>query len=201
MPSTSPIARRRQRSVRITVASALLIWAAGLVAAALAAGLALLISLAAAAAVLLGAVATRITYSEVVESRREVCRVQAEQAQAFTALTEQRVAENADFVAAMAAQREFARNALLQMEEAVGAAQFHAADAERRLRDEVQRADAEGVAFAKCLDDAEIRAAEGSLRVAELEQERDVLRAELDVLHCELASWGAHNARGVAESA
>ena len=52
-----------------------------------------------------------------------------------------------------------------------------------------RRAEADGEALARRLDDAEARAAEAILRVAELEAELDVLRAETDTLRAELSAW------------
>ena len=63
--------RRRQRSTRLTVAVLLLVAAAALVVVAIASGSLVLVAVAAAAAVVLGAAATRITHSELAETRRE----------------------------------------------------------------------------------------------------------------------------------
>ena len=73
-------ARRRQRSTRLTVATVLLVLSAALVAGTVASGSWLLLVLAAAGAVVLGAAATRITHAELVQSRREANRDRAEQA-------------------------------------------------------------------------------------------------------------------------
>ena len=73
--------------------------------------------------------------------------------------------------------------ALEQIEEALCAAQHRAAEAARTIRSESERADraeAESVVVARRLEEAEERAAEAIVRVAELEQERDLLLAELD---------------------
>lgn len=182
----SPSARRRQRSTRITVAVVLLLVAAGSVAGALMAGSPVLVSLAAVLAVALGATATRITHTELMSSRREGYGALARQAQAYAGLTEARADENTRFAAAMRGRVDRGAVALEQIEEALCAAQRRAADAVRTARSEGERADraeAEGVVFARRLDEAEERAAEAALRVAELEQERDVLRAELDSWH------------------
>ena len=88
-------ARRRQRSTRLTVATALLVLSAALVAATVASGSWLLLVLAAAGAVVLGAAATRITHAELVQSRREANRDRAEQAQAYRRLAEERATEHA----------------------------------------------------------------------------------------------------------
>src|SRR6478672_8641505 len=78
----APKARRRQRSVRLTLAVALLVLAALL-------------------GVVLGAAATRITHSELMETRREAARDRAEQAQAYRDLTVARTAEHAAYAETM----------------------------------------------------------------------------------------------------
>jgi hypothetical protein len=56
----------------------------------------------------------------------------------------------------------------------------------RKVGAEARRADlaeAEGSRLAVALDESEQRAAEAIVRVAELEQDNDVLRSELDAAH------------------
>ena len=97
----SPNARRRQRSTRVTVAVAFITIAALLVAGATIGGSFLVTALAAAVAVALGAAATKITHSELIQTRIEAARDRAEQAQSYRTLTEQRTAENEQFAATM----------------------------------------------------------------------------------------------------
>ena len=68
----------------------LLAVAALLVAAAIAAGSSVLVAVAGLLAVLLGAVATKITHTELLVSRREANRDRAAQARAYAALSEER---------------------------------------------------------------------------------------------------------------
>src|SRR5688500_1952899 len=98
----SPNARRRQRSTRLTVAVALLVLAAVLVTIAFLDNVAWFQTLAAFAAVVLGAAATRITHSELMQTRRDAARDRAQQAQEYRALTDRRTAENEAFAATMA---------------------------------------------------------------------------------------------------
>ena len=59
----------------------------------------------------------------------------------------------------------------------------------RKVNSEARRADlaeAEGVRLTQALDESEERAAEAIVRVAELEQENDVLHSENDVLRAEI---------------
>ena len=83
-----PNARRRQRISRVTVAVALITIAALLVAGAAVGGSFLVTALAAAAAGALGAAATKITHSELIQTRIEAARDRAEQAQAYRTLTD-----------------------------------------------------------------------------------------------------------------
>lgn len=161
---------------------ALLVAASALVGATLVAGSPVLIALAAVAAVALGIAATVTTHSLLMDSRRETGRVRAAEAQAFASLADRRVAENATFIESMSARLTRSETALAQVEDALCAAQHRAADSARRLKTEQRRselAEAKTLHHARKLEEAEERAAEAIVRVAELEQERDVLKSEL----------------------
>ncbi len=179
----SPSASRRcQRSTRVAVAVALILVAAALVGWAVLDNVAALGSMAAIAAVVLGAAATRITYVELVQSRRDAAMDRAIQAQDYLGLATQRSAEHADQVTSL--QRRIARRetALNELEEALVSAQDRAAEATRLVESETGRADAavaDSAAAALRLVAAEERAAEAIVRIAELEQEVDVVNAEL----------------------
>jgi chromosome segregation ATPase len=180
---SSPTARRRQRSTRLTVAVALLTIAAVLVTAAFLGDLAWFQAVAALSAVVLGAAATKITHSELVQSRYDHARDRAEQAQAYRSLTEQRTAEHTAFAAAMQTRVDQQEHALGELEQALGEAQKRAAEAVRKFNAEARRAELaeqEGRDVTARLEEAEERAAEAVQRVSELEQEVAVLRAELD---------------------
>src|SRR6478735_10936669 len=99
--SRAPKARRRQRSVRLTIAVALLVISALLVLGGILSGSWLTLVLAAVVGVVLGAAATRITHSELASTRREAARDRAEQAQAYREITAARTAENAAFAETM----------------------------------------------------------------------------------------------------
>ena len=71
---------------------------------------------------------------------------------------------------------------ITELEDGLAAAQKRAAEATRKMNAEARRADVaenEGRSLTESRDEAEQRAAEAVIRVAELEQELDVLRAEL----------------------
>jgi uncharacterized membrane-anchored protein YhcB (DUF1043 family) len=182
-PSSS---RRRQRSTRLTVAVALLALAAVAVLGAIVSGSWPLVTTAAVLGVLLGAAATKITHAEMVAARREAARDRAEQAQAYRRITEERVAENAEFVATMQDKLRYQEAAVVELEGALTAAQQRAAEATRKVNAEARRADAAerlGRETEERLElrlaDAQERAAQAVVLVAELEQELDVVRAEL----------------------
>ena len=185
---SSPQARRRQRSTRLTVAAGLIIVAALAVLGAVLSGSWLLVTIAAVLGVVLGATATRITHSELLQTRRDAARDRAAQAQAYRDLTVARTAEHAEFTAAMQARMDQQDTALSELEVALTSAQKRAADATRKLNAEARRAEVaeqEGRAVGVQLEEAEGRAAEAIVRVAELEAEIDTLRAELAVWQTE----------------
>ena len=178
--------RRRQRSTRLTVAVALLALAAVAVLGAVVSGSWLLVTFAAAVGVLLGAAATKITHNELVTTRRDAARDRAEQAQAYRRLTDERTAENAAFATSMQDKLAHQIGVVGELEEALTAAQQRSADATRKLNAEARRADAaerrgreDEERLGGRLAEAEERAAEAVVRVLELEQELDVVRAEL----------------------
>src|SRR5690606_22025917 len=112
-PSTRPSARRRQRSTRVTVAVALLLLAATLVLGSVATGQSSLVILSALAAVVLGAASMRITYSELLQTRRDAAADRALQAQAYRDITARRAAENVAFANDM-------RSRIVEREEIIG---------------------------------------------------------------------------------
>ena len=178
--------RRRQRSTRLTVAVLLLALAALAVVGALVSGSRPLLAVAAALGVLLGAAATRITHSELTDARREAARDRAEQAQAYRRLTDERTAEQAVFATTMQRRIAYHQGVVLELEEALANAQRRVSESTRKMNAEARRADA---AERQARDTterleagvgaAEQRASAATLRVAELEQELDVVRAEL----------------------
>jgi hypothetical protein len=192
---SSPQARRRQRSTRVVAATALVVFAALVVIGAVLSASLTVVSCAAVLAVLLGAGAARITHSELVHARREAAADRARQAQGYRALTEQRTREHREFVDAMQVRVGKAERASQELESAVVASQSRAADAMRRLGAEARRADlaeSEGTRLTLALEESEERAAEAVVRVAELEDENGVLRAENAALRSELeiaTSW------------
>ncbi len=187
----SPHARRRQRSLRLTLSFLLIVAAALIVGAAIALGSVGQLAAAAVLAVVLGAGATRLTYSEVIIGRVEAGRGRAELAQDYLSLGEARAEENDAFQAAMMDRIQRREIAVEELEVALSSAQRRAAEAIRKVRAEAERADvAEHSAqlTAAALDEAEGRAAASMERLTELQQELTGLRAELILTEGELVT-------------
>ena len=179
-PTRGPV-RRRQRSARAAVACTLLAAAVLVVAGAVTSRSWPVLAVAAGLAVALGGAATRITYLEVLQSRREAATVRAVLAQQYRTLTEVRADENAVFVADMTGRIGRHEATIARLETRLAEATAEVAEAHRLLEEAVDRADrAEeaGSELAVRLGEAEERAAAAVVRVAELERERDVLVAE-----------------------
>jgi chromosome segregation ATPase len=174
-------ARRRQRSTRAVVACLLLTAAALVVVGALLSGSWPALTAGAVAGVALGAVATRIVHLEVLQSRREAAADRAELAQHYRALTETRTDENALFAADMTGRISRHEATIDRLEKRLADVTAEVIEARRLLDEAVERAEQaedESGRIAVRLEDAEERAALATVRVAELEQERDVLMAE-----------------------
>src|SRR3954447_1276596 len=124
-------ARRRQRSTRLTVAVVLLVLAALAVLGAVLSGSWLVVTVAAGLGVLLGAAATRITHTQLVESRGGAARDRAAQAQAYNELTDQRTSEHASYVADIQSRIAEKEQALDELELALAHAQRRAATSTR----------------------------------------------------------------------
>ncbi|WP_323792984.1 hypothetical protein [Nocardioides sp.] len=179
-PSARP-SRRRQRSTRIATASALVVLAAVAVLGAALSGSLTLALVAGFAATALGAAGVRITYAEVVESRRDAARDRAEQAQAYRALAQERSAEQAIYVAETSGRlaRHEATITRLESRIADASAELDRARADLATeRESARLVTAERDRLARGREDAEERAALAIVRVAELEQELDVVLAD-----------------------
>ncbi len=178
----SRTSRRRQRSTRLAVAVSLLMISALLVGGAAIGQSAILLSIAAATAVALGAAATKITHSELIQTRIEWARDRAQQAQAYDRITEQRNAENAELRDTLTERIAERQKLIHELEGELAMAHKNLAATKARLGTEARRADqaeARMVAEGARLEDAEQRAAEAIVLAAELEQEVNDLRAEL----------------------
>jgi chromosome segregation ATPase len=168
----------------VTTAVGLLLLAALAVAGAAVSGSWLVVTIAAGLAVALGATATRITHTELLESRVAAARDRATQAAAYTHLAELRSDEHAAYVADVQARLDEREQALDELELALSLSQRRAATSTRKRNAEGRRA----AGLQVRLSETEERAATAQLRVAELEHEVLVLRSELDTV---TAAWHA----------
>jgi chromosome segregation ATPase len=185
---TSPVMsgnRRRQRSTRVLVAVLLLVLATLAVAGTAVTGSWALVTIAAGAALVLGAAATKITHTELLDSRQEAARDRAAQARAYADLTEVRTAENVEFAADMTGKVAKRDATIARLEKRLGDAAAELADARRELVEAGERAEeAQRTAdrLTRSLADAEERAGQAVVRVAELEAELDVLTSQIHAL-------------------
>jgi Skp family chaperone for outer membrane proteins len=163
--------RRRQRSVRVTVAVALLSLATALVVLALPTQSPLWLSLAAVFALASGWAAARIVYTELAQSRREAATDRAAQAQAYRSMFAERASEHAEFTTAMTDRMVRRDRDVAELENSVVEAEKRAIEAEARVQREARRA-----------NDAQEKVQELTERVEELE----IRKAEEDD---ELATW------------
>ncbi|MEJ7774642.1 MAG: hypothetical protein WKF72_07495 [Nocardioidaceae bacterium] len=117
--------------------------------------------------VALGSAATRITHSELADARRAAAHDRAVQAQGYHDLTVERTAEHSRYDAAIQAQVRTYEDTISQLSDHLVTARGRVTSAHRLLQAEQRRS-----------AQAEDRAAEAIVRVAELEQEIDVVTAE-----------------------
>ena len=139
------------------------------------------LTIAAAASVVLGVAANRITYTELGETRREAARDRAELARDYRDLAAVRSAEHHRFVTGVQARIADQEIRINKVEGALTAARAEAGRAQRRLVEmtaRAGRAETRGTALAARLEEAEDRATQAVLRVVELEHEVDVLTAQ-----------------------
>lgn len=171
-------ARRRQRSVRVTVAVALLGVATVAVLAALPTQSPLLLSISSTVALVLGWAAARMMWTEVLQSRREQAADRAAAASAYKSLFAERAAEHAEFTTAMTERLAEAHLQRRELEGTVIATERRAMEAETRLARDSRRL------------------VETQERVHELEQQLAVRQAEeADALAC----WEGEGGETVAE--
>ncbi len=166
--ATSSPNRRRQRSVRVTVAVALLSVATLVVVLALPTQSAGWLSVSSVVALLSGFAAARIIYNELMQSRREAATDRAAQAQAYRSMFSERAEEHAEFTTAMTERLANRDRDIRELESTIVIAEKRAIEAETRVQRESRRAN------------------EAQERVAELQQALEIRKAEEAD---ELASW------------
>jgi hypothetical protein len=182
MAASRTPARRRQRSVRVTVAVALLSVATVGVLAALPTQSPVLLSVSAVTALALAWAALRIMWTEVLQTRRENATDRAATASAYKSLFSERAAEHAEFTTAMTERLAESNLSVRELQGELVQAQRHAAAALLRAESSEQT-----------LENARDR-------VGELERSIEMLRSERAAEEADaLASWeaeGGEPARG-----
>ena len=130
----------------------------------------------------LGAAATRITHSELMQTRRDAARDRARQAQEYVALDARRTAEQASLTETLTARIAERQLTIHDLEAELSNAQRRLAVAHRKMNAVARRAEAAEVRLVdegRRAEEADLRAAEAIVAVAELEQEIADLKAEL----------------------
>lgn len=130
--------RRTQRGIRVSIAAALVVLAA--VGVGVAVLMATLVSLAAGLAVVAGSLATRIVYSELLQTRRDSARTCAEQARSFQQSIGDSHREHRAFRQLMTGRVLERDLAVSRLSSALRAAERRAADAESRAAEAAGRA-------------------------------------------------------------
>jgi hypothetical protein len=174
-------ARRRQRSVRVTVSVVLLSVATVGVLAALPTQSPIVLSASSVLALVLAWASLRIMWTEVLQSRRENAADRAAAASAYKSLFSLRAAEHAEFTTAMTERLAESPLSVHELQGALVQAQRQAADALVRA------------------ESAEQTLGDARRRVGELEQSIELLHAEREAEEADaLASWEAEggDARG-----
>lgn len=172
-------ARRRQRSVRVTVAVILLVVATVAVLAALAIGSVPVLSVAAVLTLLLGWAALRMMWTELLQSRRDNASDRAATAHAYRSLFNERAAEHAEFTTAMTDRMARSEDLHRELQALLVEEQLRAAAAESRLG-----------TTTRGLDEARARVAALEAELARRAAEDEAAAADA------LASWEADGGQG-----
>ena len=190
--------RRRQRSVRVTVAVALLAAAGLVVVLALPTQSPLWLSFSSVFALVCGATASRIVYTELLQSRREAATDRAEQAQAYRTMFHERAAEHAEFTSAMTDRLAASDRSIEELEGTIVLAEARAIEAETRVQREARRANEAQELVVELQEQLEIRKAEQADELATWEGWDGTMDAETVV---DLLAWEEKVQAGAADSA
>lgn len=164
----TPTQRRRQRSVRLTVATALVALAAVLAVVAVGTQSVVLLNVAAIGAVLLGGTAARIVYAELVLARRAHQADRTAQAKAYRVITEQRVAEQQEFAGVMTERLAASVRTVRELESTLVLAERRVAESEQKASTAQRRAGAAESAVAELREALESRLAELAAKAEEV---------------------------------
>ena len=183
--------RRRQRSVRVTVATSLVSLATLVVVLALPTQSPLWLSLSSVFALVAGGAASRIVYAELLQSRRDAARDRATQASAYRAMFSERAGEHAEFTTVMTDRLVARDREIRELEATVRLGEKRALEAESRVRRESRRANDAVARVAELQEALEIRRAEEADELASWDPESDIggmLGADLPTV-VDLLAW------------
>ena len=200
MSAPSPVrnpARRRQRSVRVTVAVALLALATLVVVLALPTQSPVWLSFSSVFALVCGALASRIVYTELLQSRQEAAADRAAQAQAYKVMFNERAAEHAEFTTAMTDRLAARDKSIQELESTIVLAEARAIEAETRVKRESRRANDAQELVAQLQEQLEIRKAEQADELASWEGWEGAMDAETVV---NLLAWEEKVQAGAGDS-
>jgi len=178
--------RRRQRSVRVTVAVTLLSVATAAVVLALPTQSPAWLSVSSVFALVCGFAASRIIYNELLQSRREAATDRASQAQAYRSMFSERAAEHAEFTTAMTDRLAVRDRSIKELEGTIVLAEKRAMEAETRVKREARRANEAMELVASLQEQLEIRKAEEADELASWEGWDGVMDASTVV---DLLAW------------
>ena len=139
--SRGPQSRRRQRSVRVVVAAALLGVATVVVGVALVLASVVALSIASVLSLVCGAAATRILHAEMVQDRRERARDRARHARRFRTLFVDQSVQHAAFATATRERLAAREREIRELDVTLRLSERRAVDAEDRAREHARRAE------------------------------------------------------------
>lgn len=120
-------------------------------------------------ALVCGALASRIVYSELLQSRREAAADRAAQAQAYKTMFSERAAEHAEFTSAMTERLAASDKSIKELEGTIVLAEARAIEAETRVKRESRRANEAQDLVTQLQEQLEIRKAEQADELASWE--------------------------------
>lgn len=137
-------------------------------------------------ALVCGALASRIVYTELLQSRQEAAADRAAQAQAYRTMFAERAAEHAEFTSAMTDRLVRRDRSIHELEGTIVLAEARAIEAETRVKRESRRANEALELVAQLQEQLEIRKAEQADELATWEGWDGVMDAETVV---DLLAW------------
>lgn len=137
-------------------------------------------------ALVCGALASRIVYSELLQSRQEAAADRAAQAQAYRKIFNERAAEHAEFTSVMTDSLAARDRSIKELEGTIVLAEARAIEAETRVKREARRANEAQELVAELQEQLEIRKAEQADELATWEGWDGALDAETVV---DLLAW------------